>query len=124
MMYSSHYRTLPTENDRTTYPDLVKFLAEIHDWQTLAAHILPGSAAGPIDRIRAVHNGNTRECKKALCIEYLRSGDRSWNTIMTALVNTGNDDLAKHIKQNIGLFLCVIHRLVYYIHCAIMALML
>ena len=91
------------ENDRTTYSDLVKFLTEIRDWQTLAAHILPGNTAAPIDRIRAVHNGNTRECKKALCIEYLKNGDRSWNTIMTALVKIGNDDLAKDIKQKLGL---------------------
>ena len=107
MMYSRYYIALPTENDRTTYPDLVKFLTEVRDWQALAAHILPGNAAGPISRIRAVHNGNTRECKKALCFEYLTTGDRSWNTIMTALVNTGNDDLAKDIKRKIGLLFCV-----------------
>ena len=96
-----------TENDRTTYPDLVKFLTEIRDWQTLAAHILPGSADGPINKIRATHNGNVRECKKALFMQFQESGDRSWNTIMNALIRIGNDKLAKDIKKKLGLLCCV-----------------
>ena len=102
-----------TENDRTTYPDLVKFLTEIRDWQTLAAHILPGSAAGPIDRIRATHNGNVRECKKALYMQFLEKGDRSWNTIMNALTRIGNDKLAKEIKKKLGLLYCVFYIIAY-----------
>ena len=94
--------TSPTENDRITYPDLVKFLTDIRDWQTLAAHLLPGKSAAAIDRIRAIHNGNVRECKKALFMEYLTVGDGSWTTVMTSLINIGNDDLAKDIKQKLG----------------------
>ena len=100
--------TSPTENDRTTYPDLVKFLTDIRDWQTLATHLLPGKSAAAIDRIRAIHNGNVRECKKALFMEYLTTGDRSWTTVLTALVNIGNDDLAKDIRQKLGLLLSVL----------------
>ena len=81
----------------------MKFLTDIRDWQTLAAHILPGNAAGPIKRIRDIHNGNVRECKKALFMEYLEAGDRSWSTVMTALISIGNDDLAEDIKQKLGL---------------------
>ena len=94
--------TSPTENDRITYSDLVKFLTDIRDWQTLAAHLLPGKSAAAIDRIRAIHNGNVRECKKALFMEYLTVGDGSWTTVMTSLKNIGNDDLAKDIKQKLG----------------------
>ena len=98
----TYFITSSTENDRATYPDLVKFLTDIRDWQTLAAHLLPGKSAAAIDKIRAIHNGNVRECKKALFMEYLTIGDGSWSTVMTALVNIGNDDLAKVIKQKLG----------------------
>ena len=94
---------ISTENDRTTLPDLVKLLTDIRDWPTLAAHILPGNAAGVIKRIRDIHNGNIRECKKALFMEYLETGDKSWSTLMTALISTGNIDLAEDIKQKLGL---------------------
>ena len=99
MMY---FITSSTENDRATYPDLVKFLTDIRDWQALAAHLLPGKSAAAIDKIRSIHNGNVQECKKALFMEYLTIGDKSWSTVMTALVNIGNDDLAEDIKQKLG----------------------
>ena len=56
-------------------------------------HILPGNYAGPIEKIQATHNGNFRECKKALFIEYMNTGDRSWKIL----------DLAEEIKQKLGL---------------------
>ena len=98
------------EKDRTTYSDLTDYLKEIRDWQTLATHILPGNYARPIEKIQAAYNGNFRECKKALFIEYLNTGDRSWNTVIAALVKSGHDNLADEIKQKLGLyFLLVVH---------------
>ena len=99
--------TSPTENDRTTYADLLDYLKDFRDWQTLAVHILPGNTDGPIDKIRATHNGNIRECKKALFLQFLETGDRSWNTVMDALIETGNDNLAEEIKQKLGLLFSV-----------------
>ena len=66
-------------------------------------HILPGKSAGPIEKIQATHNGSFRECKKALFIEYLDHGDRSWKTVIAALIKCGLNDLAEEIKQKIGL---------------------
>jgi len=95
--------TPTTERDRTTYADMLDYLKDIRDWQALATLILPGDAARTIERIRATYNGNTRECKKALFIEYLENGDKSWNTVIAALLTTGNDDLAEDIKRKLGL---------------------
>ena len=93
-----------SEKDRTTYSDLLAFLKDLRDWQTLGTHILPGNTAESINRISAAHNGNVRECKKALFNEYLRFGDRSWRTVIAGLIKTGCDNLAKDIKQQLGLY--------------------
>ena len=82
---------------------MLDYLRDVSDWQTLAAHILPGNSAGPIEIIYATHKGDVRECKKALFIEYIKTGDRSWKTVIAALIKTGYDNLAKEIKQKIGL---------------------
>ena len=95
--------TLPTEKDRTTYPDLLYYLKDVSDWQTLGAHILPGNPAGPIEIIYSTYKGDVRECKKALFMEYLKNGDRSWNTVITGLIKIDNKNLAKEIKQKLGL---------------------
>ena len=93
----------PTERDRTTYPDLLYYLKDVSDWQTLGAHILPGNSEGPIEIIYTTHKGDVQECKKALFLEYLKAGDRSWNSIIAALIKIGNKNLAKDIKQKLGL---------------------
>ena len=97
-----HY-ILIIEKDRTTYSDLLDYLKDIRDWQKLGMHMLPGNYAGPIEKIQATHNGNFRECKKALFIEYMNTGDRSWKTVIAALIKIGYDDLAEEIKQKLGL---------------------
>ena len=107
---------LLTEKDRTTYPDLMAFLKDLRDWQTLGTQILPGNAAEPIGRISATHNGNVRECKKALFMEYLRIGDRSWKTVIAALIKTGYDNLAKDIKRQLGLYACTYFFFVYVLY--------
>ena len=95
--------TLFTERDRTTYPDLLYFLKDVSDWQSLGAHILPGNTEGPIEIIYTTHKGDVQECKKALFLEYLKAGDRSWTTVIAALIKIGNKNLAKEVKQNLGL---------------------
>lgn len=92
-----------TERDRTTYPDLLYFLKDVSDWQSLGAHILPGNTEGPIEIIYTTHKGDVQECKKALFLEYLKAGDRSWTTVIAALIKIGNKNLAKEVKQNLGL---------------------
>ena len=72
-------------------------------------HILPGNSAGPIEKIQAAHNGDFRESKKALFIDYLNNGDRSWKTVIAALIKCGQDDLAREIRQKLGLHLASSH---------------
>ena len=69
----------------------------------LGMHILPGNSAGPIEKIQAAHNGDFRECKKALFNEFLNNGDRSWKTVIAAVIKCGYDDLAEEIQEKIGL---------------------
>ena len=92
------------EKDRTTYADLLDYFKDFKDWQVLATHLFPSNSAILIERIRATHNGNIRECKKAMFTEFLKTGDRSWNTVIAALLKTGNDSLVKEIKQKLGIY--------------------
>ena len=78
-------------------------MKDVSDWQTLGAHILPGNPAGPIEVIYTTYKGDVQECKKALFIKYLRSGDRSWKTVIAALIKADYDNLAEEIKQKLGL---------------------
>ena len=82
---------------------MLDYLKDLSDWQTLGAHILPGHPAGQIEIIYANHKGNVRECKKELFIEYLKTGDRSWKTIIAALIKMKHTNLADDIKQKVGL---------------------
>ena len=91
------------ERDRTTYPDLLFYLKDVSDWQTLGAHILPGNSAGPIKIIHDSNNGDVQKCKIALFREYLKTGDRSWNTVIAALIKADYENLAEEIKQKLGL---------------------
>ena len=103
-MYVCTYIPLTyTERDRTTYPDLLYYLKDVSDWQTLGAHILLENSERPIEIIYATHKGDVQECKKALFLEYLKAGDRSWNSVIAALIKIGNKNLAKDIKQKLGL---------------------
>ena len=92
-----------TEKDRTTYPDLLDYLQDVDDWQTLGANILPGDPTGLIKIIHRTYNGDVRECKKELFIEYMRNGNRSWTTVIAVLNKMRYTNLAKDIKQKLGL---------------------
>ena len=91
------------EKDRTTYSDLLHYLQDVDNWQTLGANILPGEPAGLIKIIHRTYNGDVRECKKELFIEYMRNGDRSWKTVIAALIKIGDKNLAEGIKKKLGL---------------------
>ena len=89
--------------DRTTYSDLTDYLQDVSDWRMLATYLLPGMSDKPIKNISETHNGNVRECKKALFSEYLEIGDRSWKTVIAALLKLGHDSLAENIKQKLSM---------------------
>ena len=78
------------ERDRTTYSDLLDYLHDVDDWKALAVNILPGEPTGLIKIIERSYNGDVRECKKELFSEYMKNGDRSWNTVIAALTKIGN----------------------------------
>ena len=89
--------------DRTTYSDLLDYLQDVRDWRTLATYLLPGMSDKPIENISAIHNGNVRECKKALFNEYLEIGDGSWKTVINALIKLGHDNLADDIRHKLSM---------------------
>ena len=104
MVYSVHAYVnsyLPTESNRTTYPDLLYYLKDFSDWQALGAHILPGNSEELIQIIYTTHEADVQECKKNLFFEYLKAGDRSWSTVIAALIKIGNKALASDIHKRI-----------------------
>ena len=89
--------------DRVTYAGLVEQLKDVNDWYQLGMHLLPKSDIKQLEEIHKHYEGNVKECKKALFIKYLELGDRSWNTVIAALTNTGYKGLATTIIQNLSL---------------------
>jgi len=89
--------------DRVTYPGLLEHLKDVSDWHTFGAYLLPSGNFGELEIIRKTHKGDVGECKKALFIKYMEVGDRSWNTVITALKKTDYKNIAKDISQVLGL---------------------
>ena len=48
-------------------------------------------------------NDDIQTCKRELFTIYMQMGDRSWNTVIAALIKCGHKNLAKDIKQELGL---------------------
>jgi len=91
------------ERNRVTYPGLLEHLKNVSDWHTFGAYLLPPDNFGELESIRITCKGDVGECKKALFIKYMEVGDRSWNTVITALKKTDYKNIAKDISQALGL---------------------
>ena len=78
---------------------MVENLRSVTNWQTLGTHILPPDHVEEIQIIYENHKHDVLACQRDLFREYLKVGDRSWNTVIQALIKTGYKNLAKDIKQ-------------------------
>jgi len=56
-----------------------------------------------IQLIYAEHGNNVEACQRELFRRYMRMGDMSWKTVLEALRKSGYKNLAKDIKNKLGL---------------------
>ena len=56
-----------------------------------------------IEIISENHKNDVEACQLELFTKYVRMGDRSWNTVIAALMKCGHKNLAKDIKKQRGL---------------------
>ena len=92
---------LITDRDKTNLQDLLKYLRPVTNWQKLGLELsLP---AVEIEIISANHGNDVEACQLDLFTVYMRMGDRSWNTVIAALLNSGHKNLAKDIKKKFRL---------------------
>ena len=82
---------------------MLYYLQGLADWKTLGAYILPKDSVAQLDSIDRTYKGNVQQCKQELFTEYLKSGDRSWSTIIAALIKMREINLVDEIKEKLGL---------------------
>lgn len=102
-IYICSYLYFTLDKDRTTYPDLLHYLQDVDDWNTLGACILPANSIGQLSVFDRTHKGDVRECRREVIVEYMRNGNRSWSTVTDALIKMRNTNLAEDIKRKLGL---------------------
>ena len=82
-----------------TFADLVKHLESVNDWHKLGAFLLPKENHAQMSVIKTTYKNDVNECKMALFELYLRIGDVSWTTVVSALENANYPNIAAKIKQ-------------------------
>jgi len=75
-------------------------LEDVSDWEVVGAHLLPAESAAQIAVIDKTHKGDVTECKISLFQLYLRVGDVSWNTVITALRKAKYPHIAQKIQDD------------------------
>ena len=88
------------ENDRTNLQDLLRYLRPVTEWKMLGVQLLPEVE---IQIIHKNHKNDVEACQFELFTKYMQMGDRSWNTVIAALMKCGYQNLAKDIKQKFNL---------------------
>ena len=86
-----------------TLADLLTYLEDVTEWKVFGAHLLPAESAAQIAVIDKTHKGDVTECKVSLFQLYLRVGDVSWNTVITALEKTHYPHIAQKIKNDFNI---------------------
>ena len=86
--------------DRTNLQDLLRYLRPVTKWQKLGVHLLPDEE---IQIIYENHKNDVEACQFELFTKYMQMGDRSWKTVIAALIKSGYTNLAEDIKQQLGL---------------------
>jgi len=86
--------------DKPKYATLEPYFKRASNWKQLGFKLLPEKYHYEVNDIDASKK-EVKDCKLELLLAYFRVGDVSWDKVIDALENSGNDNIAKDIKKDI-----------------------
>jgi len=85
--------------DKPDLETLEPYFRRAVDWKLLGFKLLPKKYRYVVNDIDASKR-EVKDCKLELLLAYFRVGEVSWDKVIDALENSGNDDIAKDIKED------------------------
>ena len=92
------YYTLQSPNNQT----LTKYFERVADWKTLAAFLLNDDDGSKTHQIEKSNHYDVEDCRGAMIREYLKSGNVSWETVLSCLRSAGYKNLANEIEKEVS----------------------
>jgi len=84
-----------------TYTVLMEHLEPVSEWKPLAGYLLNDEDGSKTHNIEQDNGGKVSDCKLAMIRLFLRSGDVSWQTVLSALRKSGYKNLADDIEKQL-----------------------
>ena len=83
------------------YHVLIELLEKVVDWKTVATHLLKDEDGSKIKGIEMTYHHDVEDCRAEMIRLYLKSGNVSWQNILSALRKSKYSNLADDIERNI-----------------------
>lgn len=82
-----------------TYPVLLKWFDKVSKWRTVAAFLLDDNDGSITEEIEKSCNRDVEDCRDRMIKRYLKSGDISWEKVLSSLRNAGYTNVANDLKN-------------------------
>jgi len=94
-----------------TYPVLLKWFEKISNWKLFGAFLLDDNDGSKTEDIEKSCNHDVGECRDKMIKRYLKSGDVSWDKVLTSLRNADYTNVANNLESFLYPCKSVLHTL-------------
>jgi len=84
-----------------SYHVLIKQLEKVAEWKTVATHLLKDEDGSTIKAIEKTYHHDVEDCRAEMIRQYIKSGDVSWQNILSALRKSNYNNLANEIEKKL-----------------------
>jgi len=81
--------------------ELTKRLEGVADWKKVCVFLLDDKNGDKVPRIERSNFFNVEACRAAMIVEFLDSGERSWEKVLSSLRSAGYKNLASDIEKTL-----------------------
>ena len=86
---------------------LTKYFERVAEWKKLAAFLLNDDDGSKTHLIEKSNHYDVGDCRGAMIREYLKSGNISWETVLSCLRSAGYKNLADDIEKDLNIDLSI-----------------
>ena len=88
-----------------TYLTLIHYFDKVTDWKKLGIYLLDDNDGTLIHKIEKSNHYDQEDCLCAMIREYLKSGNVSWETVLSSLRSANYINLATTIENDVRIYL-------------------
>ena len=82
---------------------MIEYLEKVVEWKLLAAYLLNDEDGSKTKQIEKTFHGDVADCRIEMIRLFFRSGDVTWQSVLTALRKAGYKNLANEIEKDYNL---------------------